>query len=301
MNALKAADSHCHVHEALLPPTAGDDATDTAEHGTEEDRGDGWEQASVPAAVDACLDGVELAVTMGTRPLDWAAVAALASCRAATVWPAFGVHPWHAFRVAPPRADSTAAQPAWCTQLRRRLEAHPRAVVGEIGLDKVAKVPGTGAVDFAQQTAVFAWQLALAAELARPVSVHCVRAFGPLVAALQDAARAGRAPPAVAMHSYTGSADTVKQLLRLPPNTPVYFGFSACICLRSPDKAAAAIAAVPDDRLLLESDHADPLHVVDDLRTIAETVARVKGWALDATVARTTANALRWVTASPGG
>jgi len=299
MNAWKASDSHCHVHEALLPPI-DDDIKGITEHGTEEDRDDSRELASVPAAVDACLAGVELAATMGTRPLDWAAVAALARCRAATVWPAFGVHPWHAFRVAPPPSDSKAAEPAWCAQLRRRLEAHPRAVVGEIGLDKVARIPGTGTVDFAQQTAVFEWQLALAGELSRPVSVHCVRAFGPLVAALHDAARAGRAPPAVTMHSYTGSPDTVKQLLRLLPNTAIYFGFSACICLRSPDKAAAALAAVPDDRVLLESDHADPDHVVNDLRTIAETVARVKGWSLDATLARTTANTQRWVTASPG-
>ena len=303
-------DTHCHVHEALLrtrdgaATRAAEDgvgaATRAAEDGVEEaDEGDDDDDDDVEAvesgALDACVAGVGRVVTMGTRPADWAAVAALRRrYGSGKVCPAFGVHPWHAFRVSAPPPGGPEAR--WCTALRQRLAEHPDAVVGEIGLDKVAKVPGSATADharnFLHQIAVFRWQLGLAAELRRPVSVHCVHAAGPLLDALQHARPL---PPTVAMHSYTGSVDTVHALVRLGGATTVFFGFSACICLRSPDKARAAIAAVPADRLLLESDHADPRHVLTDLATILNVVCEVKGWTPSEALARTTANAHRWL------
>ena len=72
----------------------------------------------------------------------------------------FGVHPW-AF------LDGTAAEDGWLGRLRARLVANPAAGVGEIGLDRLKVRTITDAMSEA-----FRSQLALAAELRRPVVLH---------------------------------------------------------------------------------------------------------------------------------
>lgn len=137
-------------------------------------------------------------------------------------------------------------------------------------------------------------QLAIAAEFGRPVSVHCVRGYGHLLGLFSQlgaskAAAAACLPHAIMLHSYGGSVEeipkfckcarnkraqscccsrhaSVPQLLLLPLRVHAastrlrhvgdrfFFSFSAAINGRAPDQLAARIAAVPDDRLLLESD-----------------------------------------------
>jgi len=55
-----------------------------------------------------------------------------------------------------------------------------------------------------------------------------------------------------------------------------------------------AVAAVPDDRLLLESDCDDPAAVDAHLRSICAAVAEAKGWSVAHTAAVTTANSIRF-------
>jgi len=62
-------------------------------------------------------------------------------------------------------------------------------------------------------------------------------------------------PTAVMLHSYSGSPEEVMRFCRLPAIGPrFYFSFSSAINARTPDKLVARIRAVPDDRLLVESD-----------------------------------------------
>jgi TatD DNase family protein len=82
---------------------------------------------------------------------------------------------------------------------------NPRAFCGEIGIDKVAKYWPTGIVEFDLQLEAFKAQLALAARLKRPVSVHCVQAHGALVDILRAAK--DELPPAIALHSFSGKVD----------------------------------------------------------------------------------------------
>lgn len=146
---------------------------------------------------------------------------------------------------------------AWLTRLRSLLVSHPHALVGEVGVDRAAVIPGSRArVRFDHQMALLRQQLAVAAELGRPVSIHCVRGYGHLLQLFAGLPRdGGGCPPAVMLHSYGGSPEDVARFCRLPDiGRRFFFSFSSAINGRAPDKMAARIRAVPDDRLLLESD-----------------------------------------------
>jgi hypothetical protein len=160
-------------------------------------------------------------------------------------------------------AGGVVPRDVWHARLAALLAAHPGAVVGEVGLDRSAVIPGTRArVRFDHQIALLREQLALAAREGRPVSVHCVRAYGHLLALFEGLAAGGGAacPPAVMLHSYGGSPEDVARFARLPAvGRRFYFSFSAAINGRTPGKLAARVAAVPADRLLVESDQARPL------------------------------------------
>jgi TatD DNase family protein len=69
----------------------------------------------------------------------------------------------------------------WLARLRRLLRQHPGACVGEFGLDRSAVIPGTKArVALEHQLRIARAHMAVAAEFQRPVSLHCVRATGPM-------------------------------------------------------------------------------------------------------------------------
>ncbi|NJR41783.1 MAG: hypothetical protein HC767_03095 [Akkermansiaceae bacterium] len=70
----------------------------------------------------------------------------------------------------------------------------------------------------------------------------------------------------------------------------IYFSFSAALCSKCAKKAAARVAAVPDDRVLLETDLSELDGMNDALLEIAEFVAQAKGWTLEHTVDQTWRN-----------
>ena len=93
----------------------------------------------------------------------------------------------------------------------------------------------------------------------------------------------------------------VTSLIKLPKKVGqrFYFSFSYAInCCRSEangtGKLEAAMAAVPDDRILLESDM-NTFKGIDGLNLeVCESIARVKGWTVEETARRTGANAERF-------
>eukprot|EP01052_Picozoa_sp_SAG31_P012831 SAG31_NODE_759_length_12288_cov_5.890475_7_plen_218_part_00 len=187
------------------------------------------------------------------------------------------------------------AASGWASRLEAALAAHPAALVGEIGLDLAARdleAPGRPRLGLEPQMKVFQQQLAIAAKLARPVSVHLAgKVTGKALAVLQSAG--AQLPPAIALHSYCGSAEMVPLFLRLP--TPVYFGFSASVNCRTSGKAAHAAACIdriPPDRLLLETDelHAGPRQSAAARKVLA-VVATAKGWGLAEAAQTTRSNA----------
>ena len=235
-----------------------------------------------------------------TEPPDWAAASAAAAAafdgaEDGRTKPGFGValglHPWWAHH------HKLRDDDAWLLALRSKLaDELPGAIVGEIGLDKVA-VPMNdrgekiGEPDYENQLACFDAQLALAAELERPAAVHCVRAYGDL----GDRFRARTSmPPRILMHSYGGTEAFVDSLVRMKRwGDRFYFGFSAVVNLRSP-KTAGVVRAVPSDRLLLESDLVSPECAEADLRTMLAFIAEAKGWSAEEAARVTRENAMRF-------
>jgi Tat protein secretion system quality control protein TatD with DNase activity len=99
-------------------------------------------------------------------------------------------------------------------------------------------------------------QVGLAVEFKRPVSVHCVKGYGRLLTYFTALGKTpGSCPPKVMLHSYGGSVEEIPRFCKIPNiGSRFYFSFSHAINHRTPEKLRARVAAVPDDRLLLESD-----------------------------------------------
>lgn len=184
----------------------------------------------------ASLPGTGLAemIVNGSCEEDWPQVAALAR-QHAWIRPAYGLHPWY--------VKERSAH--WLETLRQHLEAFPTAVLGEMGLDRWIENPDIGA-----QLDCFRAQMALAVELDRPVTIHCLRAFG----LLEETLRAIPLPRrGFLLHSYGGPAEMVPSFVKLG----AYFSISPYFA--HPRKAAQlqTFAKIPLDRLLTETDAPD--------------------------------------------
>ena len=180
-------------------------------------------------------------IVNGSCAKDWPKVAALAG-RLPWVRPAFGLHPWHV----------KEREPTWMEMLREHLLAHPQAVVGETGLDRWIDHHNIEA-----QIECFKTQISLAVEFDRPITIHCLRAFG----LLDDVLRSVTLPRrGFLLHSYGGPIEMVPSFVKLGAYFSIspYFGH--------PRKATllATFARIPLNRLLAETDAPD-MHPPQDL------------------------------------
>ena len=182
-------------------------------------------EAAMGAAGAACVHGM---LCCGTCPEDWGRVLEI-SGRYPLVRPAFGLHPW------------AAAEGGWLEKLEEFLRRCPRAAVGEIGLDGVKDLPG--------QEENFSAQLQLAARFCRPAVIHCVKSWGRMLELLKKAGL-----PGFMLHAYGGSPEMIKDLAALGG----YFSFGGELTDPKRAKLRAALAAVPRDRLLLETESPEP-------------------------------------------
>ena len=152
-----------------------------------------------------------------------------------TVFPFYGVHPWYA---------STAIEDGeqFSSKMKTLLERAAPCGIGECGLDFSAKYKDS----FDTQLAVFETQLALSSELHRPLSIHCVRAWEPMLRLLR---KYSPLPSPFILHSFYGSKEIMQQLVEMGG----YISLSA-ISLRNPQKTAPVIQSIPINRIFIESD-----------------------------------------------
>jgi TatD DNase family protein len=236
------------------------------------------------AHLDACDDsgailaarargvGVTRIVTIGTG---------IDSCRAALaltdenegVYAALGIDPHQASSAEASRLDEL-----------RELLAHPKAVaVGETGLDNAKRYASPE-----EQRVLFDAQLGLARELELPVVVHTRDADEETAAALSGFGGT------VVMHCFSSPG-----LLPVALERGYYISFAGNVTYPKAARLRRAAAAVPEERLLVETDSPylspqpvrgrrnEPSHVVHTIAALAD----IRGEAPETIAAATHANA----------
>lgn len=144
------------------------------------------------------------------------------------IYAAIGIHPEEA-------ADATEAD----YDALLPLYSHPKVVaVGEIGLDYYWDIPKN------VQLESFERQLILANALGKPVIIHDREAHADTLSLLK------KYRPRGVMHCYSGSVETMEELLQLG----FYIGLGGAVTFKNAKKPLSVAAAVPQDRLLLETD-----------------------------------------------
>jgi len=158
-------------------------------------------------------------------PSDWDKLAEAASADNSLI-PCFGIHPWY------PEYNSE--------DIIKRLEKHLSGMpscIGEAGLDRCRPYDG--------QEELLVRQLKLAREMKIPAVLHCVRAYGRLLDLLNEFK-----PPLFLIHSYSGSPEITESFIRLGG----YFSFGPALASEKNVRARRALAGVPADRLMIESE-----------------------------------------------
>ena len=174
--------------------------------------------------------GVSLVVEVACSKEEFPKAAALAE-KYPFVYAAYGIHPHN---VGEASEDDLL-------EIRRRLDEKKAVALGEIGLDYY--------YDFAPRELQKAWfdrQLSLARGLDVPAILHIRDAYGDCM----DILKAHRNGLKGVMHCFSGSAQIVKECV----NLGLYIAFGGAITFHNARKAIEAAAAVPLDRLLIETD-----------------------------------------------
>jgi TatD DNase family protein len=180
--------------------------------------------------------GVKRMAVKGCSEADWSKVAEIVNRYPDTSF-AFGLHPWF--------IDGRSRK--YLQTLEELLTTYPQASVGEIGIDHAVEERHD-----AEQESVFLAQLEIARSLDRPVTIHCRRAWGRLIELLDSF---GNLPRGMLIHCFGGSAETALELVR----RGAWISFSGSITRPNNRKAGPALRAVPEDRLLIETDAPDIL------------------------------------------
>ncbi len=191
-----------------------------------------------------------------------------------------GIHPGDGQRL----ADIDAAL-AEIEALLPDAKAKKIVALGEIGLDY-----HYDDTDREKQAYFFEKQLLMAEKYGMPVVIHDREAHGDCFDAVC------RHPQLTGVfHSYSGSAEMARDLVR----RGWYISFSGVVTFKNAPKVREAVAAVPLDRLLIETDapylapvpHRGKLNHSGLMRYTAEAIAAVKGISTDALIRATRENA----------
>lgn len=186
----------------------------------------------------AAITGVKDIVAPASEERRWPALYALAGRGGwPRVHPAFGVHPWYL------REDDNPH--SLTERLSCVLDAagHRAVAVGEVGLDFWPGMPEHGV-----QERLLRAQLELAQARDLPVILHARRSEDRLAKCLRDY-------PGLrgVVHGFTGSEQQAERFVGLG----LLLGVGGVVTRQSADRLRRVFAAVPVDRVLIESDAPD--------------------------------------------
>lgn len=196
-----------------------------------------------------------------------------------SVYAGVGIHPH----------DAESVTPETFKELEDLLRDEKVVALGETGLDYYYEHSPRQA-----QQSVFRQSLEMALRAGKPVIIHDREAHGDLLSILREA---GREYWGV-MHCYTGSREMARDLVRLG----FFFSFAGPVTFKNAKRLAEVVKAIPDDRLLLETDapylaphpfrgkRNEPSY----LGRIAETLAEIRGASLEQIAKITWENACRF-------
>ena len=172
----------------------------------------------------------------------------------------------------------------------KRLAANPKVrAIGEIGLDY--HYPDD--VEPSIQKKWFVRQLELAKELNMPVVIHDRESKGECLEILKEHKISNGV-----VHCFSGSAETAREILKLG----MMISFTGVLTFKNAKKAIAACAAVPLDRLMIETDcpymspepHRGKRNFSGYVEFVARKMAEIKGVSYDELVDITERNAKRF-------
>ena len=270
---MRLVDSHCHL---FMDPLAAD----------------------VAGVLErAAARGVDRVVVPAYDPPSWLAMGDLAQRPGVSV--AVGLHPWAADAQwsAPGRNGDATIETAMdsaarCSALKHALggllQAGMACAVGEIGLD--TKVGDEGP-SLELQLEILRVQLELAADLDRPVILHCRGAFAELLDEVKrfDGRLGG------VLHAYSRGPDPAHSFIA----AGLHIGLGGAITRDRAKRVLKAAAQLPLDKIVLETDapsigldgvdpvDTEPQHV----RDVAEALAALRGETPEMIAEVTTGNA----------
>jgi TatD DNase family protein len=194
------------------------------------------------------------------------------------VIPFIGIHPWFAHKV----------QNGWQERLFNAASEN-YCGIGEIGLDRQL----TNA-DFSKQIIVFKKQLSIAKELQRPVTIHCLKAYGHLLEILKMMLPV---PEGSFIHSYSGSPEMIKSFADLG----LMFSYNGKALDNKNRNYIRNIISTPIENMLLETDspymlpqtlsQSETINTPANLPVYAKKIAEIKHVDQHTLAKKTTENA----------
>lgn len=184
----------------------------------------------------------------------------------------YGTHPWY------------LANWQGADALRAKLEAHPHAGVGEIGLDRLKDKTIS-----AEMRTIFVAQLALAAELRRPVVLHGAKCWGEVVKACQP--YRGQIP-AFLFHGFSRSGGLLPEIQALNG----FISVGASLLNDHAVNYRRLVCEIPPEMLLVESDATpETADQIPPLEAIVSRLATLRNQPLATLTAQLEANATRFL------
>lgn len=167
----------------------------------------------------------------GTTETDWNKVIELYDIYPRWALPSLGLHPWFL----------NERSPNWHKKLTYFLNKYPIAI-GECGLDKW--IPDH---DLELQQAILQTHLDLAHKYQRPITLHCLKAWGTLLEMLQNDPVPERG---FLLHAYGGPTEMVQPFVEMG----AYFSFSGYFLEPKKAERLDVFRSIPIERILVETD-----------------------------------------------